>query len=65
MSRFSQRGLHPRFLLIFLQRKTRRYRGMADIEQASPRSSWLKLPTGLPYLYGEPLPGRATSGQGR
>jgi hypothetical protein len=30
----------------------------------SPRSIWLKLPTGLPYLYGEPLPGRATSGQG-
>jgi hypothetical protein len=31
----------------------------------SPRSIWLKLSTGLPYLYGEPLPGRATSGQGR
>jgi hypothetical protein len=49
----------------FCHAKLGRYQGMADIEQASPRSIWLKLPTSLPYLYGEPLTGRVTSGQGR
>jgi hypothetical protein len=29
----------------FCNAKLGRYRGVADIEQASPRSIWLKLPT--------------------
>ena len=31
----------------FCNAKPGRYRGMADIEQASPRSIWLKLPTSV------------------
>jgi hypothetical protein len=38
---------------IFLQRKTRPLSGRADIEQASPRSIWPKLPTRFSGYRGE------------